>query len=44
MKNRGSMLILANLEGIHQKNIYTKFEAHLCSCLREVENVLNKDR
>ena len=35
MKNRGSTLILTILVGVHLRNIHTKFEANLCSCLRE---------
>ena len=35
MKNRGSTLILTNLEGVHPRNIHTKFEANPCSGLRE---------
>ena len=34
MKNRGSTPILTNLVGVHPK-----FEANLCSGLREVEKV-----
>ena len=44
MKNRGSTPILTNLVGVHPRNIHTKFEANLCSGLREVENVFNEDR
>ena len=44
MQNRGSTPILPNLVGIHTSNIHTKFEANLCSGLREeVENVFNED-
>ena len=43
MKNMGSTPILKNLVGVHPKNINTKFEANLCSGLREVENVFNED-
>ena len=35
MKNRGSTLILTNVVGVHPRNIHTKFEANLCSGLRE---------
>ena len=35
MKNRGSTLILINLEGVHPRNIHTKFEANPCSGSRE---------
>ena len=45
MKNRGSTPILTNLVGVYPRNIHTKFEANLCSGLREeVENVFNEDR
>ena len=37
MKNRGSTPILANLVGVHPRNIHTKFEANACSCSREVK-------
>ena len=39
MKNRGSTLILTNLVVAHPRNINTKFEANLCSCLKEVEKL-----
>ena len=39
MKNRGSTTILTNLVGVHPRNIHTKFEANLCSGLREVEKL-----
>ena len=39
MNNRGSTLILTNLEGVHPRNIPTKYEANLCSGLREVKKV-----
>ena len=37
MTNRGSNLIIINLVGVHPRNIHTKFEANLCSDLREVK-------
>ena len=42
MKNRGSTPILTNLVGIHPRNIHTKFEANLCSGLREVKKLFKK--
>ena len=42
MKNRGSILILTNLVGVHPRNIHTKFEANPCSGLREEVEKLNK--
>ena len=40
MKYRPSTLILTtNFVGDHQRTIHTKFEANLCSGLREVEKV-----
>ena len=38
MKNRDSTGIITNLEGVHQRNIHTKFEANPCSGL-EVEKL-----
>ena len=35
MNNRGSNQILTNVVVIHLRNIHTKFEANLCSGLRE---------
>ena len=35
MKNRGSIPILTNLVGVHPRIIHTKFEANLCSGLRD---------
>ena len=45
MKNMASTLILRNLEGVHQRNIHTKFEANPCSGSRkEVKNgILHSD-
>ena len=42
MKNRGSTPILTNLVGVHPRNIHTKFEANLCSGLREEVEKLKK--
>ena len=42
MKNRGSTQILTNLVGVHSRNIHTKFEANLCSGLREIVEKLKK--
>ena len=39
MKNRGSTPIFTNLVGVHPRNIHTKFEANLCSGLREVKKL-----
>ena len=44
MKNRGSTPILTNLVGDHPRNIHTKFEANLCSGLREVEKLKSSRR
>ena len=35
MKNRGSTPILTNLVVVHPRNIHTKCEANMCSCLKE---------
>ena len=42
MKNRGSTTIFTNLVGVHPRNIHTKFEANLCSGLREEGEKLKK--
>ena len=42
MKNSGSTLILTILVGVHTRNIHTKFEANLCSGLREEVEKLKK--
>ena len=42
MKNRGSILILTNLVGVHPRNIHKKCEANPCSGLREEVKKLKK--
>ena len=42
MKNMGSTPIFANLVGMYQRNIHTKFEANLRSGLREEVEKLKK--
>ena len=42
MKNMGSTPIFANLVGVYQRNIHTKFEANLRSGLREEVEKLKK--
>ena len=42
MKNRGSILILTNLVGVHPRNIHKKIEANPCSGLREEVEKLKK--
>ena len=37
MKIRGSTPILANMVGVHLRNIHRKFEANLCIDLTEVQ-------
>ena len=44
MKNRNSTMILANLVGVHPRNIHTKFEANPCSGLREEVEKLKSSR
>ena len=42
MKNKGSTPILRNLVGVHSRNIHTKFDANMCSGLREEVEKLKK--